>query len=148
MVGDRESRERGDEAYYKLPETSWDDVDPEVAADLRRLRRALDAALGLLNARVEDAGSLSNEPPPSPTQLAFRAFEVANRLWAESAAEEQDIRQVITTLRTALAVCWDLYTPRQAEHTTVQEHMTQLRKRIEEFEKDLADLQQEEKRPE
>ena len=148
LGGDREARQRGDRAYYSLPETGWDEVDPELAADLRRLHRLVSLARAQLPAEAAAAESVAGaatdaETPPTPAQLAFRLYEVANRLWVQAASEEQDLRQVITTLRTALAVCWDLYGLREAERTTVAQLMKQLRERIEDFERDLGALQAE-----
>ena len=151
LGGDREARQRGDRAYYSLPETGWDEVDPELAADLCRLHRLLSLARAQLPAEPTAAepasgGVADAEAPPTPAQLAFRFYEVANRLWAQAASEEQDLRQVITTLRTALAVCWDLYGVREAERTTVAQFMKQLRERIEDFERDLGVIQAEHRR--
>lgn len=147
LGGDREARERGDEAYYRLPRTLWSEVEPDLAEDLRRVRHLVDLAVAELVAEhpvdvVPAAGGRPlTEAPPSPVQLAFRFTDLANRLWASTAGTENDLRQVITTLRTALAICWDLYSPKQAETTTVSQHMIQLRERIEDFERDLRELQ-------
>ena len=73
----------------------------------------------------------------------MRCYEVASRLWGAVSGPEQDLRQVITTLRTALAVCWDFYSPRQMELTTGEKHMERLKATIEDFQKDLANLQRE-----
>ncbi len=144
--GDRAARERGDQAYYSLPDSDWLEMSPEVAGELRRLHRLLGLALAELP-EAQEASPPAAEAAPAPARLAFRLFEAANRIWAEVAADEQDLRQVITTLRTALAVCWDLYSLREAEQTTVAQLMTRLRSSIEDFERDLAALQAERRGP-
>ena len=142
--GDRERREQGDKAYYSLPHTSLDEVEPELGADLRRLHRLLSLARAQLPAETgPEEPDQPGEQPPTPAQLAFRLYEVANRLWAQAASDEQDLRQVITTLRTALAVCWDSYSLKEAERTTVIQLMGRLREQIEDFEHDLSELQAE-----
>lgn len=149
MARDHEARDRGDRAYYSLPEFSWAEVDPALVEDVRRLHRVLTLATEQLPAEPRSLEDLATGQPagtevaPSPSQLAFRLFDVANRLWGAVAGEEQDLRQVITTLRTALAVCWDLYGLREAERTSVAQLMGQLRDRIEDFERDLGTLQAE-----
>jgi hypothetical protein len=67
--------------------------------------------------------------------------EVASSVLALVAADEQDLRQVISTLRTALAVCWDLYSVPESERVTVAEHMRNLKIRIEDFEGELLEVQ-------
>lgn len=134
--GSREARDQGEDFFYKLPTGSWAELDEEAIHRLRVLQLQL--------ARVLDplATDADRESLP-PARLAFRLFEAANQLFAEAAPAENDLRQVITTLRTALAVCWDIYSIREAESTTVAQHMTNLRERIEEFERDLGEIQAE-----
>ena len=140
--GDREARERGDQAYYSLPEANWASVDGELWEEIGRLRAVLDLALSEAPGGAPPAAP-GSDAVPSPTQVAFRLFEAANRIWGAVSAEEQDLRQLITTLRTALAVCWDLCDVRQAERTTVAQLMHNIRERIEDFEHDLGDLRAE-----
>jgi hypothetical protein len=131
--GSREARDEGDRAYYRVPPGEWAEIDAETLGSLRELQLQLSL---VLDPTVSEA---TRETLP-PARMAFRLFEVANRLFEGVAPAEQDLRQIITTLRTALAVCWDLYSIREAERTTVAQHMTGLRERIEEFERDLGDL--------
>ncbi len=77
----------------------------------------------------------------TPGEVALRLHEMGNRLFSAVNSDERDLRQIITTLRTALTVCWDMYDRLQAERTTVQQHMERLQRSIEEFEADLNVLQ-------
>jgi hypothetical protein len=132
--GNRERREEGDRAYYRLPAGDWGEVDEETLGLLRELQLQLSLVL-------DPTASGATREAMSPSRLAFRLFETANSVFDSVAPDEQDLRQVITTLRTALAVCWDLYSLKEAERTTVAEHMTGLRERIEEFERELGEIQ-------
>ncbi len=132
--GSRERREEGDRAYYRVPIGDWAEVDEQTLGLLRELQLQLSLVLD------PDASQVAREAMP-PARLAFRLFEVANSVFDSVAPDEQDLRQVITTLRTALAVCWDLYSIKEAERTTVAQHMTSLRERIEEFERELGEIQ-------
>ena len=134
--GSRERRDEGDRAYYRAPTGDWSEVGEETLGLLRELQLQISLVLD------PNASQASREVMP-PARLAFRLFETANSVFDSVASDEQDLRQVITTLRTALAVCWDLYSIREAEGTTVAQHMVGLRERIEEFERELAVVQAE-----
>lgn len=140
-MSSRERRDAGDKAYYRLPDMPWNDVDPDVLAGARRLAEQVLVTLGPA-APEEDGASAGRGSQPAgmitPVQAALRMYELANRMWQEAAGEERELRQVITTLRTALAVCWDLYSPAEAERTSVSQMMRALRDRIEDFERDLS----------
>lgn len=137
--GSRERRDEGDRVYYRVPTGNWEEVDEETLGLLRELHLQLSLVLD------PGASQAAREAMP-PARLAFRLFETANRVFDSIAPDEQDLRQVITTLRTALAVCWDLYSINEAERTTVAQHMTGLRDRIEEFERELGEIQSERER--
>ncbi len=123
-------RRANEAAFYSLPDADWSVVDADLRAELAVLAREIERAL----AGAPDA--------PKPAALAFRLHEVAGRLIDAVAGEEQALRQVISTLRTALAVCWDLYSVQEAAQTTVAQHMQQLRESIEDFERSLRELRQ------
>jgi len=125
-------RERGHDEYFQLPASSWDQIDADVLADLAELSKTM-APL----ARAEGADV---KPLPSPAELGFRLAALGTRLMAAVARDEADVRQVITTLRTALTVCWDMYGIEEASRTTVREHMDRLKAGIESFEADLVQL--------
>ncbi len=110
----------------------WGEVD---RADWEEL-----LALAALLGRAIEPG---HPERPAPLTLALKAQEMAQRLFAGLAGEERDLRQVITTLRTAHAVAWDMYDARQAERVTVSAHMARLRSTIDEFEADLRRLLEE-----
>jgi hypothetical protein len=138
--GSRERRDEGDRAYYRLPAGDWSEVEDQTLSTLRELQLQLALVL-------DPAASQASRDAMPPARLAYRLFETANGLFDSVASDEQDLRQVITTLRTALAVCWDLYSIREAERTTVAQHMTGLRERIEEFERELGAIQAEREKP-
>lgn len=127
-------RERGHSEYFQLPESNWDQIDAELLGDLAELSTAL-APLAV----PEGAGA---SPLPSPAELGLRLAALGTRLMAAVASDEADLRQVITTLRTALTVCWDMYGIEEASRTTVREHMERLKAGIESFEADLVQLRQ------
>ena len=77
----------------------------------------------------------------TPGEMAWRLYDAAGRLTIASGSDEKDLRQMITTLRTALTVAWDMYDRPQSERTTVQEHIERLRTTIQDFEADLSALQ-------
>lgn len=134
--GDRLARELGDKAFYSLPGGDWAEIDAEAASGLRQLAgRILQATNRLPGEAI--AADVAVEAVVSPMQLAFLLFQSANDLWTAVAPEDHDLRQVISTLRTALAVCWDTYNPIEAETATVTDFMGRLRDQIEEFERDL-----------
>lgn len=126
--GDRDARDRGDRAFYHIPEGDWSNVSPETLEQIRRLG----ALLGQY-AASQSLGDL----PESPSRLAYGLIEAANSLSSDIGGEDGDLRQVILTLRNALAVTWDCYSPLEAERTTVFDYMTRLREQIEDFERDL-----------
>lgn len=84
---------------------------------------------------------VTNEGLPKPGEIAWQLYDAAGRLTAASESDEKDLRQVITTLRTALTVAWDMYDLPQSERTTVYQHIERLRTTIQGFEADLGDLQ-------
>lgn len=135
---DRARRDEGDRAYYNLPRLTWADVDPAIGQDLKELSFLIQLAVDDLTGASRGAKPGTEVPEAAlPVRLAIRMFELANRMYSAAAGDEQDLRQVITTLRTALAVCWDMYSLDKAERTTVAEHMRGLREKIEDFEADL-----------
>jgi 2-phospho-L-lactate transferase/gluconeogenesis factor (CofD/UPF0052 family) len=135
-----------DPTFFSVPNSRWQEIGGETYRELSRVNVAIGlaladwASLGI----GEDVGSDADLAAPAialqPAQLALKMHEVAGRILAASAAEEQDLRQVISTLRTALAVCWDLYSIRESETVTVAEHMKNLRLRIEDFERELVEI--------
>ncbi|HEX5414609.1 MAG TPA: hypothetical protein VFZ25_03010 [Chloroflexota bacterium] len=139
-----DERARLDPSYFSVPASDWSQVEPTVAEDLERLHRELGQALRALGrasiAPSNEAGEQASALSP-PAELALRMHETAGSLLGQVAADEQGLRQVITTLRTAFAVAWDLYSFKESERVTVAEHMRQLRDRIEEFERELLEIQ-------
>lgn len=134
--------------YFSMPETRWSEIGREAYAALARVHLAIGLALAELERTFPDAVSeVAAEAsagvaagPPRPAELAFQMHEAAGDLLARVAGDEQSLRQVIGTLRTALAVCWDLYSARESEQVTVSEHMHHLKARIEDFERELREL--------
>jgi 2-phospho-L-lactate transferase/gluconeogenesis factor (CofD/UPF0052 family) len=134
-------------SYFSVPESHWRDVGAEGYRNLSRLH----AAMGIALARLEEELKLQGEdvagPPvsgvaPSPAELALQMHEVAGEILSGVASDEQDLRQIITTLRTAFAVTWDLYSFKETERITVAEHMDNLRARIDDFERELNVVRQ------
>src|SRR5437764_1073713 len=108
--------------FFRLPRAGdWSEVDPGLRTDLDTL-----------------CGSV---PTQSPLEVAMKMSELANRLFEHLTGEERDIRQVISTLRTAHAVAWDFYDAVQATRVSVDEYMRALRQNIDSFENDLHELQ-------
>jgi len=138
-----DERARLDPSYFSIPASDWAQVDPAVASELARAHRELGLALQELDRLGVKAATEAGEPDsaPPPAELALRMHETAGSLLGQVAADEQGLRQIITTLRTAFAVAWDLYSFRESERVTVAEHMRQLRERIEEFERELLEIQ-------
>jgi hypothetical protein len=135
MNYERARRDAGERAYYKLPDVRWDDVDPDVVGELRLLADHLALTLAdVAGPSVQQSPGL----PISPVQTALKMYELANRMWREASGPDRDLRQTITTLRTALAVCWDLYSAPDAEKVTVARMMHALRAQIEDFESELG----------
>jgi hypothetical protein len=144
-----DERSRLDPSYFSVPASDWSQVDPAVAADLARTYRELGLALQALDRLGVSTTLQGGEPDvaPPPAELALRMHETAGSLLGQVAADEQGLRQIITTLRTAFAVAWDLYSFRESERVTVAEHMQQLRSKIEEFERELLAIQEAKNRP-
>ena len=116
--------------FFRAPPGIWPDVDAATWTELVALRELVASAL--------DTAAAAR---PSPLEVALKLSEVANRLFAQLAPEERDLRQIISTLRTGHALAWDMYDAVEATRTTVEEHMRDLRQRIDEFEADLKELQ-------
>jgi len=141
-----DDRLRLDPTFFSVPKSQWQEIGWEAYRELSRLNVAIGLALADWGSRGvgEDVGGEADVATPAmvlePAQLALKMHEVAGRILAASAAEEQDLRQTISTLRTALAVCWDLYSIRESESVTVAEHMKNLRLRIEDFERELVEI--------
>lgn len=134
--------------YFSMPETHWSDVGIESYRALSRISLAIQMAIGELekcfpeaveSTRTE-ASAATPANAPAPAELAFQLHEAAGEILSRVAGDEQDLRQIIGTLRTALAVCWDLYSVRESESVTVSEHMRNLKGRIEDFERELRAL--------
>jgi hypothetical protein len=140
-------RSQLDPAFFSVPESRWAEVGAESYPDLQRVYLALGLALTEIDRvlpdrdRSADAPGVASGPAPYPAELALQLHEVAGALLSRTAADEQDLRQIISTLRTALAVCWDLYSIPESERLTVAEHMRNLRVRIEDFEGELLEVQ-------
>lgn len=134
-------------SYFSVPESHWSDVGLEAYHDLSRLALQIGLVLSELESRFQIPGEdVAGSPAPvvlaTPADLALQMHEVAGRLLVGVAADEQDLRQIITTLRTAFAVSWDLYSFTESERVTVAEHMSNLRTRIDDFERELQALRQ------
>lgn len=138
-MGAGEGQPEGEQAYFRLPEQHWTAVWPAVEERLRsisgRLARVLDD-----RARDTDA--------PSPAELALDLGAAATALFTLLAPDERDLREIVTTLRTALALCWDMYSYQEAGKVSVQSHMDRLRTEIEGFEAQLGQLQADQVAPE
>lgn len=141
-----EDRAQGEASYFSVPESRWRDVGPEGYRALVRARGLIEIALAELQRELAlrgesvapDTGSTMNVP--APAELALQLHEIASNLLSQIAPEEQNLREIITTLRTGLAVSWDLYSFRESEQVTVAEHIRNLRSRIEDFERELHAL--------
>ena len=143
-----------DSTFFSLPDQDWADLDPKVRSRLSSLYLSIAAALAQSEpsshgrpelSAASGTGSAFPGVAPSglaealtPGQLALRMYEVAGSILESSAGDEYDLRQVITTLRTALAVAWDFYGAQTAERVTVAEHMRSLKDHIVEFERELS----------
>ena len=145
-----DDRSKLDPVYFSMPESHWPDVGRDAYRALSRVHLAMGLALGELERAFPDAIAAASAEAsaavasgtPSPADLALQMHEVATELLSQVAGDEQDLRQIIGTLRTALAVCWDLYSVRESERVTVSEHMYNLRNRIEDFERQLLEVRQ------
>lgn len=124
----------GERAYYRLPAQGWSSVWPALEPRLRDLRERLNA---VLDDQQREAGSLT------PAELALELGSTATSLFELLSPDERDLREVVTTLRTALALCWDMYSFQEAGRVTVQAHMERLQAEIEGFEAQLEQVQEE-----
>ena len=79
--------------------------------------------------------------------LALMMSGLSARILASVAGNERDLRDMISALRTCLAVTWDMYDKIQADRTTVSEHIENLREHIQGFEADLTALRLEGEAP-
>lgn len=133
-MGPPEEQPAGEQAYFRLSKQPWESVWPAIEGRLRatsgRLARVLDD-------RLRDTAS------PSPAELALDLGATATALFTLLAPEERDLREIVTTLRTALALCWDMYSYQEAGKVSVQSHMDRLRREIEGFEAELGQMQAE-----
>ncbi len=140
-----DDRSRLDADSFSIPESNWRDVGREAHPALARLNLAIGLALSEIEQAYPDVKEAAPFSAPSgwaptPAELALQMHEVAGEILSRVAGDEQNLRQIIGTLRTALAVCWDLYSVRESERTTVSEHMQNLKGRIEDFEQELRAL--------
>jgi len=122
----------GQQAYFRLSQTDWAAVLPAMRERLTGLRERLDAVLAV--------GGPS-AAAPGPADLALQLGEVASETFELLAPEERELRQIITTLRTALALCCDLYSVDEARRTSVQALMQRLQADISSFEAELQQVQ-------
>src|SRR5829696_854854 len=88
--------------FFRMPTGEWSDVSPELRSEL-----------STLCGEVEER---------TPAEVAMMLSDLANRLFAQLQGDERDVRQVISTLRTAHAVAWDFYDAVQATRVTVDEY--------------------------
>lgn len=116
--------------YFRVAPGEWTEINVSTLAELVRLQDTI--------ASIAAPGVDSR---PTPIELALKLNEIANALFEQLAGDERDLRQVISTLRTAHAVAWDMHDAVQAASTTVETHMAQLRSTIDSFEADLTALQ-------
>jgi len=141
-----DDRSKMESDSFSIPESDWRDVGREAYRPLTRLNLAIGLALSEIEKKFPDvaipaeASAPAALGAPAPAELALQMHEVAGEILSRAAGDEQSLRQIIGTLRTALAVCWDLYSVRESERTTVSEHMRNLRGRIEDFEQELRAL--------
>ncbi len=117
--------------YFNVSPGEWSEIDGALRADLVRVE-------GAINVVVQ--GGEHNRP--SPIEMALLFQEVASKLFDHLAGEERDMRQVISTLRTAHAVAWDTVDAVSATRMTVEQFMLLLRTQIDGFESDLKALQE------
>ena len=132
--GDHGGQPAGEQAYFRLPRQSWSVIWPSVGARLKATAERLNAVLDEQR-RAGDA--------VSPAELALELGATASALFELLAPEERDLRELVSTLRTALALCWDMYSYPEAGQVSVQAHMDRLRNEIEGFEAQLQQLQAE-----
>jgi len=135
-----------DSVYFSVADSDWTDLDPKLRQELKNLYQVIGAALA--EADRSDQGQTARSAPSrspeklSPARLALRMHEVAGAILEDSARDEYDLRQLITTLRTALTVAFDLYGAQTAERVTVAQHMRSLKEYIVGFEQELKALRE------
>jgi phage shock protein A len=129
----------GEQAYFRLPQQPWATIWPAVEERLRATSERLEQ---VLDEQARDAEA------PSPAELALDLGAAATALFTLLAPEERDLREIVSTLRTALALCWDMYSYQEAGKVSVQSHMDRLRTEIEGFEAQLGQMQAEQQAPE
>jgi ABC-type transporter Mla subunit MlaD len=124
--------EKRDESspFFRARPGEWSEIHTATLSEVIHLQGLLAAIVG---ADVERR--------PAPLEVALKLNEIASALFDQLAGEERDLRQIISTLRTAHAVAWDMHDAVQATRTTVEQHMEQLRATIDDFEADLKELQ-------
>lgn len=132
MTDERDPQAAGERAYFRLPAQGWRDVRLPIEARLREVDRRLRAAL---DDHADEADV------PSPAELALELGGAATAIFELLAPEERELRELITTLRTGLALCWDMYSYQEAGKVSVQAHMDRLKTEIEGFEAQLEDVQ-------
>jgi hypothetical protein len=116
--------------FFRARPGEWSEIDTATLSEVIHLQ-------GLLAGIV----AAESERRPTPLEIALKLNEIASALFDQLAGDERDLRQVISTLRTAHAVAWDMHDAVQATRTTVEQHMAKLRATIDDFEADLKELQ-------
>jgi hypothetical protein len=129
-----EEQPAGERAYFRLPQQQWAAIWPAAEERLRATGKRLEQ---VLDDRTRDADA------PSPAELALDLGAAATALFTLLAPDERDLREIVTTLRTALALCWDMYSYQEAGKVSVQSFMDRLRTEIEGFEAQLSEMQEE-----
>lgn len=132
MTGTPDDEQAGDRAYFRLPGDGWPAILPAVHEQLVSTQRTLDAIL-------EPAGPRADAP--TPAEFAIQLGGLATALFDELSPHEHALRQVITTLRTGLALCWDMYGADETARVSVAAHMRRLQEQIDDFERELLDVQ-------
>lgn len=139
MTGSPDDEHAGDRAYFRLPREGWPAVLPAVRDRLLSTQTALDAIL-------DPAGPRADAAPPA--EFALQLGALATALFDELSPREHALRQVITTLRTGLALCWDMYGADETGRVSVAAHMRRLQAEIDDFERELLEVQVETSNPE
>lgn len=134
-----EDQAAGEQAYFRLSGQGWSAIWPSVSVQLAATGERLSA---VLDERRREGDS------PTPAELALELGAAATALFEALAPEERDLRELVSTLRTALALCWDMYSYQEAGKVSVQSHMDRLRTEIDAFEAQLHELQAEQDAPE
>ena len=130
MASGDSAEQLGHGAYYRVPPGRWSEVWPSVGPRLGELRRRLDDVLAGEGSRAL-----------APAELALELHGAAAELFELLAPEEHDLRQMITTLRTGFALCWDMYSYDETGRVSVQAHMDRLKAQIVELEAELRQVQ-------